>query len=147
MVNQARLKNSTIDWKLSKADSLPYQNGYFDGAMCTLAIHHFPDLFQPFQEVHRVLNHGAFVLFTAFPDRMREFWLCHYFPEMMKSSIAQMPAQELVTASLRSAGFEIEKITPFYVTNELQDLFCIPGKIVPNGSGQYIFVCFALLRC
>ena len=135
MVNQARLKNSTIDWKLSKADSLPYQNGYFHGAMCTLAIHHFPDQLKPFQEVYRVLNQGTFVLFTAFPEQMHEYWLCHYFPEMMKSSIAQMPAQELVTASLRSAGFEIEKITPFYVTNELQDLFLYSGKDRPN---QYL---------
>jgi ubiquinone/menaquinone biosynthesis C-methylase UbiE len=91
MVNQARLKNSTIDWKLSKADSLPYKNGFFGGAICTLAIHHFPDLLKPFQEVYRVLNQGTFVLFTAFAEQMRDYWLCHYFPEMMKNSIAQMP--------------------------------------------------------
>jgi SAM-dependent methyltransferase len=135
MISQARLKNSAIDWQLSKADSLPYQSGFFDGAMCTLAIHHFPDLLKPFQEVHRVLNQGAFVLFTAFPHQMRKYWLCHYFPEMMKSSITQMPAQEVVTAALQSAGFELEKITPFYVINELQDLFLYSGKERPD---QYL---------
>ncbi|MBX7228965.1 MAG: class I SAM-dependent methyltransferase [Burkholderiaceae bacterium] len=135
MINQARSKSPAIDWKLSKADSLPYQSKYFDGAMCTLAIHHFPDLLKPFQEVHRVLDQGVFALFTAFPEQMEGYWLCHYFPEMMKSSIVQMPAQTLVTAALESAGFEIEKIEPFYITNELQDLFLYSGKDRPN---QYL---------
>lgn len=135
MINQARSKSSLIGWQLSKADSLPYQSKYFDGAMCTLAIHHFPDLLKPFQEVHRVLEQGVFVLFTAFSEQMEGYWLCHYFPEMMKSSIAQMPAQALVTTALQSSGFEIEKIEPFYITNELQDLFLYSGKDNPN---QYL---------
>ena len=131
MLTQARAKNSKIEWKLSKADALPYQSAFFDGAMCTLAIHHFPELLQPFQEVHRVLNQGTFVLFTAFPEQMRDYWLCHYFPEMMRSSVAQMPAREQLTAALESAGFEIENAIPFYVTNELQDLFLYSGKERP----------------
>lgn len=135
MIKQARLKNSAINWQLSKADSLLYQSGFFDGAMCTLAIHHFPDLLKPFREVYRVLNQGTFVLFTAFPEQMREYWLCHYFPEMMKSSITQMPSQKLVTVALQSAGFEIDQITPFHVTNELQDLFLYAGKGRPD---QYL---------
>ena len=135
MINQARSRSTSIDWQLSKADLLPYQSQYFDGAMCTLAIHHFPDLLKPFQEVHRILDQGIFALFTAFPEQMERYWLCHYFPEMMKSSIAQMPAQELVAAALQSAGFEIEKIVPFYITNELQDLFLYSGKDRPS---QYL---------
>lgn len=135
MINQARLKNAEINWQLSKADSLPYQNDFFDGAMCTLAIHHFADLLKPFQEVHRVLKQGNFVLFSAFPEQMQQYWLCHYFPEMMQSSITQMPAQALVTSALQTAGFEIEQITPFYVSNALQDLFLYSGKERPN---QYL---------
>jgi SAM-dependent methyltransferase len=132
MLNQARSKSSSIDWQLSKADSLPYQNDYFDGAICTLAIHHFSDLLKPFREVHRVLDQGPFVLFTAFPEQMEGYWLCHYFPEMMKRSIAQMPTQELVTAALLSAEFEIEKIVQYTITNELQDLFLYSGKDRPR---------------
>lgn len=132
MIDQARAKNCEIDWKLSKAEALPYQSAFFNGAMCILAIHHFPDLLQPFQEVHRVLNQGTFVLFTAFPEQMQEYWLCHYFPEMMRSSIMQMPTQNLVTSALKSAGFEVEEIAPFQVTSALRDLFLYSGKERPN---------------
>jgi SAM-dependent methyltransferase len=135
MIRQARLQNASIDWQLSKADALSYPTGFFEGAICTLAIHHFPELLRPFQEVYRVLHQGAFVLFTAFPEQMHQYWLCHYFPEMMKKSIAQMPAQNLVTAELQSAGFKIEKITPLFVTNALQDLFLYSGKERPH---QYL---------
>ena len=132
MIDQARAKNCEIDWKLGNADVLPYQSAFFDGGICVLAIHHFPDLLQTFQEVHRVLNQGAFVLFTAFPEQMQDYWLCHYFPEMMRSSTKQMPAQNLVTGALKSAGFEVEDVVPFQVTSELLDLFLYSGKARPN---------------
>jgi SAM-dependent methyltransferase len=132
MVRQARAKNQEVRWQVSSADSLPYPATFFDGAICTLAIHHFPDLLQPFKEVYRTMRQGPFVLFTAFPEQMQRYWLCHYFPEMMASSIAQMPTQEIVTSALRSAGFEIDSILPFDVTNDLQDLFLYSGKERPE---------------
>jgi SAM-dependent methyltransferase len=132
MIKQAREKNPRVTWQLGSADTIPYPNSFLDGAMCTLAIHHFPKLLGPFKEVYRVLSHGRFVIFTAFPEQMRGYWLCHYFPEMMRSLIEQEPTQELVETSLRSAGFEVEDIIPFYVTNELQDLFLYSGKQRPE---------------
>jgi SAM-dependent methyltransferase len=135
MISQAKEKNPRVQWQLSSADAIPYPSTFFDGAICTLAIHHFPELLGPFKEVHRSLNHGHFVIFTAFPEQMCGYWLCRYFPEMMRSSINQMPAQELVVTSLQNAGFEVEDIIPFYVTNELQDLFLYSGKERPE---QYL---------
>jgi SAM-dependent methyltransferase len=132
MINQAREKNFRIEWQLSSADALPFQDDFFDGAICTLAIHHFPELVAAFTEVKRVLNDGPFVIFTAFPDQMQEYWLCHYFPKMMCSSIQQMPTQEFVVTSLHSAGFEIEGVVPFEVTNDLQDLFLYSGRKRPT---------------
>lgn len=63
---------------------------------------------------------------------MRNYWLCHYFPEMMRHSINKMPSQQSVINSLQSAGFEIERIMPFFVTNQLQDLFLYSGKERPE---------------
>lgn len=131
MLDQARASNPGIIWRLSQADSLPYEDGFFDGAMCTLAIHHFAQLLRPFKEVHRVLRGGPFIIFTAFSEQMHGYWLCHYFPEMMKSSIEQMPSREVVITSLQCAGFEVESIKPFYVTEQLQDLFLYAGKARP----------------
>jgi SAM-dependent methyltransferase len=132
MLKQATQKNSSIEWKTSSADSLPYPQSAFDGVVCSLAIHHFHELVLPFREVWRVLDQGNFVIFTAFPEQMRSYWLCHYFPEMMRRAAEKMPSQQSVVESLQSAGFELERIAPFFVTAELQDLFLYAGKERPE---------------
>lgn len=132
MLRQAAAKSRDIDWKQGSADALPYPDRTFDGAICTLAIHHFPELHRPFREVFRVLGEGAFVIFTAFPEQMRNYWLCHYFPEMMERSIRQMPAGKDVADALRAAGFSIDAIIPFDITSDLQDLFLYAGKERPE---------------
>lgn len=132
MLKQASKKNSNINWTVSNANLLPYPENFFEGIVCSLAIHHFPELVSPFREVWRVLDKGNFVIFTAFPEQMRSYWLCHYFPEMMRHSINKMPSQQSVINSLQSAGFEIERIMPFFVTNQLQDLFLYSGKERPE---------------
>lgn len=132
MISQAREKSLGIEWRLGSADAIPYQSNFFDGVICTLAIHHFAELSAAFSEAHRVLRSGHFVIFTAFPEQMRGYWLGHYFPEMMRSSIEQMPSQEVVVKSLQSSGFEVKNIVPFYVTNKLQDLFLYSGKERPE---------------
>jgi ubiquinone/menaquinone biosynthesis C-methylase UbiE len=132
MLKQAVEKNPSIEWKVSSAESLPYQDGLFDGIVCSLAIHHFSELGRPFREVWRVLNNGRFVIFTAFPEQMQSYWLCHYFPEMMRRSCQKMPSRQSVTAALELAGFGIEQVIPFFVTNQLQDLFLYSGKERPE---------------
>jgi ubiquinone/menaquinone biosynthesis C-methylase UbiE len=132
MLKKAKERNHNIEWTVSRADSLPYQDRHFQGVICSLAIHHFPELISPFREVYRVLEKGNFVIFTAFPEQMQSYWLCHYFPEMMRRSIEKMPTKKSVISALEAANFEIEKITPFFVTNNLQDLFLYSGKERPN---------------
>ncbi len=135
MLAQASAKNARINWCLAGAHQLPYVSNFFDGVICTLAIHHFFDLPAVFTEVARVLNRGRFIVFTAFPDQMRQYWLYHYFPGMMKKSISQMPEQLVVIQTLQSAGFSIDKLIPFHVTNQLNDLFLYAGKERPE---QYL---------
>jgi ubiquinone/menaquinone biosynthesis C-methylase UbiE len=132
MLKQAMEKNSGIEWAVGSIESLPYQDGLFDGIVCSLAIHHFAELDTPFREVWRVLKKGKFVIFTAFPEQMQNYWLCHYFPEMMRRSCEKMPSKQSVVASLQLAGFEIASVNPFLVTNQLQDLFLYSGKERPE---------------
>ena len=132
MLEQAKTKSQHVVWRLGSADALPYPDGAFAGAICTLAIHHFGSLDSSFAEVFRVLNTGNFVVFTAFPEQMRNYWLCHYFPEMMARSIEKMPSQAVVLDAMQCAGFTLQNIVPFHVTNELQDLFLYSGKGRPE---------------
>ena len=132
MLTQAREKDNAVSWIQSSADDLPFPDGYFDGAICTLAIHHFSDLTRPFAEVHRTLRGGKFVLFTGLAEQMRHYWLRHYFPEMMERSIANMPTETKICEALQEAGFKSVTVEPFFVTNELQDLFLYSGKHRPS---------------
>ena len=110
MLGKARQPKSRVIWQKSDAENLPFENEFFGGAIASLTIHHWKDLHQAFGEINRVLKpHGKFVLFTAFPEQMENYWLNHYFPQMMRDSTKQMPAFSAVKESLKNAGFEITK--------------------------------------
>ena len=132
MLAQARQKSTAITWTQSSAEELPFADAAFDGAICTLAIHHFPDLASPFAEVRRTLRSGHFVIFTGLAEQMRQYWLCHYFPEMMARSIEKMPSESQIRVALLRAGFRSATVAPFFVTTELQDLFLYSGKDRPK---------------
>lgn len=132
MLAQARGKSSSIAWRLASADSLPFSSATFDGAICTLAIHHFPALEPSFTEVRRTLRSGSFVIFTGLAEQMRHYWLCHYFPEMMARSIEKMPSESMIRRALSLAGFKSTAVAPFFVTHELQDQFLYSGKHRPE---------------
>ncbi len=132
MLGQARNKTDNVTWIQSTADCLPFSDSTFDGAICTLAIHHFQSLHPPFAEVRRTLRAGPFVIFTALAEQMRHYWLRHYFPEMMARSIEKMPSEPEIRSALARAGFNSIAVVPFFVTNDLQDLFLYSGKHRPE---------------
>ena len=132
MIATAQQKNYQITWHIGSAEALPFPDGTFSGAICTLAIHHFPDLLPAFRETFRVLARGRIVLFTATPEQMRGYWLNEYFPTAMAKSIAQMPSLNTVMRNLRSAGFSAIRAEPYVVRHDLQDLFLYSGKHRPE---------------
>ncbi|MBL4576742.1 MAG: class I SAM-dependent methyltransferase [Opitutaceae bacterium] len=133
MVSEARTKSSLINWSQFDVGEIGFKSDTFDGAVCTLAIHHFPDLALAFSEVSRVLKPEAkFIVFTATPEQMRSYWLCHYFPVMMERSCEQMPSLEAVEEAMRSSGLMIESTKPFFITSQLQDFFLYSGKQRPE---------------
>jgi len=133
MLSEARLKSSQVDWRQFDVAELGYESNLFDGAISSLAIHHFPSLDKAFREVARVLKSNAkFVIFTATPKQMRCYWLNHYFPEMMENSCRQMPTFETIKSALTQAKFSIESTKPFFISAELQDFFLYSGKQRPD---------------
>jgi len=133
MLTEARKKSSLVKWKQFDVAATSYENDYFDGATCSLAIHHFPDLEEAFVEIARILNPGGkFIIFTATPMQMRYYWLDHYFPIMLERSCDQMPGLETVESALNKAGIFIEATEPFFITAELQDFFLYSGKQRPE---------------
>jgi len=133
MIAAAKTKSERIDFIVADAKTLPFEDAIFAGAVCILAIHHFDDLNSSFSEVNRVLKEGGrFVIFTAFPEQMENYWLNVYFPEPMKRSIEKMPKQEFVRTALRNAKFNVLCVESFLVEPDIRDMFLYSGKHHPN---------------
>ncbi|WP_078553531.1 class I SAM-dependent methyltransferase [Bacillus alkalicellulosilyticus] len=132
MIKKAKRKSSTIDWGVADVNKLPYEDNFFEGVTCTLAIHHFKELLTPFREIFRVLHKGRFVIFTSSPEQMNKYWLKEYFPDAIKKSANQMPGLEEVRTSLKTVGFHIVGLETYLIQPNLQDFFLYSGKYDPK---------------
>jgi SAM-dependent methyltransferase len=132
MIAQARTKRAGVRWVLGDARALPFARGAFARGMCTLAIHHFPDLGAALGEMTRVLQGGRLVIFTAEPSQMRGYWLNEYFPDAMARSMAVMPQLDHVRALLARTGLTTVCVEPWDVPSDLRDLFLYSGKHRPE---------------
>lgn len=133
MLFEARSKSVSVQWMQCDFQQISMEASHVDGAICTLAIHHFPDLAKAFAEVGRVLKPRAnFVIFTATPEQMRWYWLCEYFPAMMEKSLQQMPGLAAIEKALHRGGFALESMQAFFIYPELQDFFLYSGKQRPE---------------
>ncbi|RYY04387.1 MAG: SAM-dependent methyltransferase [Gammaproteobacteria bacterium] len=133
MLNEATAKSSEIRWSNFDIENLGYADNQFDGAICSLAIHHFKDLNTAFSEIARVLKSNSnLVIFTSTPEQMNHYWLAHYFPDMMQKSCAQMPSLSAIETALAENQFNTLSIKPFFITEHLQDFFLYSGKQRPE---------------
>jgi len=131
MLAAARKKSRCATWIRANADSLPFAAGAFDGAMSTLAHHHFPDIDAAFAEVFRILKPATrFVIFTFTPEQMRGYWLNEYFPRICERAIDQAGCLDtpnrLARVGFRNIASELYEVRP-----DLQDLFMYSGKHEP----------------
>ncbi len=137
MLIEARSKSNIVRYEQCNVEHQGYDSYNFDGAICTHAIHHFRNLTLAFSEVARVLKSQAkFIIFTATPEQMRSYWLCHYFPIMMEMSCEQMPTLEEVEDSLVKSGITLDSKQSFLITPWLKDFFLYSGKQRPQ---MYLF--------
>ena len=132
MLTMARHKDSAIRLVQGEAAFLPFGDGSFDGALCTMALHHMAELAPVFREAFRVLRPGRLVIFTSTGEQVANYWLNEYFPIAMERSANQMPLASSVMAALNEANFALTNIEHYYVRPDLQDLFLYAGKHRPE---------------
>ena len=133
MLDVAKEKNQKINWFLGKAELLPFENESFDAVITTLSILHLGNLENGFSEIFRILkNGGRFLIFTSTSEQMKNYWLNHYFPEMMKKSISQMPSFETIKNNLERNGFTMETVEKYSIKDDLEDRFLYIGKNNPK---------------
>ncbi len=84
---------------ICKADALPFDSGAFDAAMAMVTIHHWPDIAAGLRELRRVTR-GPVVILTFDPERMADFWLADYFPQLIEAERARFPTMSQLTGML-----------------------------------------------
>ncbi len=132
MLDKAKAKHSQIKWHKGDARMLPFENNSFNGVTCIWATHHFQDLSTCFNEVHRVLNHGTFVMLTATPEQIEQYWLNEYFPIMLKNAAARQTSYAILEKKLQSTGFQSITEQRLFADNTLTDMFLQAGKHRPE---------------
>lgn len=133
MLSKAKRKNATIKWSIGRAENTGLQTNSVHGIIATLTLHHWSDLKKGFGEMSRVIRKkGNIIIFTATPQQMKGYWLNHYFPEMLKDSIHQMPALEKIDEAMKASGFNIITTEKYIVQPDLEDLFLYSGKHRPG---------------
>ncbi|MEL6633330.1 MAG: class I SAM-dependent methyltransferase [Bacteroidota bacterium] len=133
MLEMAKEKDPTIDWLIGTAESLEMPAESVDGILASLTLHHWDSLPNGFRHLYAALKTGGrMVIFTSTPDQMEGYWLNHYFPQMMKDSIVQMPSKEEVVNALVGADFHIVSEEIYEVKPDLQDGFLYVGKHDPS---------------
>ncbi|MFZ6052519.1 class I SAM-dependent methyltransferase [Halocola ammonii] len=133
MLNEARLRNKQVDWRIGTAEDTGLPDSFVDGIVASLTIHHWSDLKASFDELHRVLKPGGrIVIFTSTPVQMKGYWLNHYFPKMLEDSISQMPDLGLVENAMTSAGFKVSNTDKYFIRPDLEDKFLYCGKQNPE---------------
>ncbi|MFJ2231597.1 class I SAM-dependent methyltransferase [Streptomyces halstedii] len=81
------------------AEDLPFPDGEFDGAMSLFSVHHWNDPAAGLREVRRVTR-GPVVVLTRAPERVRDFWLYGYAPEVLDIEARRHPPVRALTAAL-----------------------------------------------
>ena len=129
---------TNIDWRISDAAALPFENGGFDVVLCQQGLQFFPDRVGALREMRRVLRLGgrlAFTVWSAIGDTPYQAALAaalarHVSPEA--GSIARAPCALHDAAELQglvvSAGFRNVRVRPTIATTKLP----LPGEFVPG---------------
>jgi ubiquinone/menaquinone biosynthesis C-methylase UbiE len=131
MITQAKNKYPYVEWHIGSAEDLCFDSKVFNGVTIVNALQHFSDWRLVLKESHRVISNGRLVIFTPTQEQLRSYWLNHYFPTMMKKAIEQMPKTNDIIQHLINVGFNSPDYYPYFIADDLEDLFLYCGKNRP----------------
>lgn len=90
------------------AEDLPFPDKTFDAALASVTVHQWSDLARGLSEMRRVTR-GTIVLVVSDPDRLREFWLTRYAPEVVAHEARRFPAIARLV-SLLGGDVDVERV-------------------------------------
>lgn len=75
---------------IGSSEAIPFDDGAFDASMAMVTIHHWKDIAAGLREMRRVTR-GPIVILTFDPERMADFWMADYFPQLIAAESGRFP--------------------------------------------------------
>lgn len=132
MINQST-QNKNITWYQLKAEEISSSKKY-DGAICSLAIHHFSDIDKSLSNIKRALKKDAnFIIFCADPRKVDEnCWFKNYFNEMIEKAKDSYLPIEILLRKLEETFKSVPTVEVFRIPNNITDGFFYAGWQTPE---------------
>jgi ubiquinone/menaquinone biosynthesis C-methylase UbiE len=131
---KAGLRN--VEFKSGNAESLPFADGEFDGAVTRAALHHFANPQRAIDEMFRVLRPGGVAVFAdVISSENADESRLHNAIERLRdpSHVRMLPASELESGA-RQAGFRDLEAAAWDMDRELEEWLAIvrdPDRVEP----------------
>ncbi|MGP4062944.1 class I SAM-dependent methyltransferase [Halobacillus sp. H74] len=108
MLNKAKDKVEKVTFEKGFAESMPYEDEYFDVITNNYALHHFVGKEKALDEIHRVLKKdGVYKLHNINIYGMKNWWVYHYFPSALLEDYKRFWSKEVIFRELSQRGFNV----------------------------------------
>lgn len=116
------------------AEDLPFADDAFDAAMTTFSVHQWSDPERGLAEMRRV-SRGPVVVMTCDPDRVQDFWLAEYAPEVMATEARRYPALDRIRAALGGTSEVLRPPIPFTCVDGFSEAYYSrPERLLDPGA-------------
>lgn len=120
MIEKAKAKNSSIEFVMSDAENLPFDNNYFDFIYMTDVIHHVPDIDRMFYEIYRVLDAEGKVCIDTQSHRQIDLrFVTYYFPSTAEVDKKRYPSIDKIITSGEKNNLKLVKEKLIYEANDI----------------------------
>ena len=108
MLNKAKDKVENVAFEKGFAESMPYEDEYFDVITNNYAFHHFVGKEKALDEIHRVLKRdGVYKLHNINIHGMKNWWVYYYFPSALLEDYKRFWSKEVIFRELSQRGFNV----------------------------------------
>ncbi|KUL92617.1 ubiquinone biosynthesis protein [Bosea sp. WAO] len=118
------------------AEALPFADDSFDAAMASFTIHQWRDLEQGLSEMRRVTR-GPIVILSCDPQRVCDFWLNDYAPDVLATEARRYPSLERITETLGHTTQALPVPIPLHCRDGFNEAyFGRPEMLLLEGARQ-----------
>lgn len=116
MLEQAKVKNTSIMLVRAVSEWMPFKNSVFDLIYAAQVWHHVQGRKQSAEEIYRTLkNNGVKIAHTISHEQLKTKTIFKFFPEILEEQLKAYPSDEEFATIFSEAGFKETKFIPYQI--------------------------------